>query len=228
MRVTSRTSVRISNATVAASSEPGDRVVAGVGDESSSVAAAATATPPRVRVGGLGDEMASLRELLTLQPVWPAQLPRPSGVLLHGPSGAGKTTLVRAVAAQAGAIFAYIHGPELHSPHPGEAERALRRKFTELQQRVISARSAGVGIAVGLLFIDEIDALCPKRSDGASASSSANPEARLVATLLTLMDGVDNKSTAESGARGKFYARPTNANVIDACLSHLANRLRCC
>jgi SpoVK/Ycf46/Vps4 family AAA+-type ATPase len=139
-------------------------------------------------------------------------VPMRSGVLLHGPSGAGKTTMVRAVAAQTGAIFAYVHGPELHSPHPGEAERALRQKFRELEERVERAISVGqcnpAVSTVGLLFIDEIDALCPKRSDGASATSSANPEARLVATLLTLMDGIDTKGGDSGGgasrARGKF------------------------
>ena len=120
--------------------------------------------------------------------------------------------MVRSVAAQTGAIFAYIHGPELHSPHPGEAERALRRKFEDLQGRLVSAaQDETSGSPVGLLFIDEIDALCPKRSDGSSASPSANPEARLVETLLTLMDGVDKKGRrAEGNYRGTFF-------TLDSC-----------
>ena len=124
----------------------------------------------------------------------------PIGVLLHGPSGTGKTTLVRSVAAQVGAVLAYIHGPELHSPHPGEAEQALRRKFQDLQERLVSlSQQEPSGSPVGLLFIDEIDAMCPKRSDGSSSNASANPEARLVATLLTLMDGVDKKGSSTVG-----------------------------
>ena len=74
-------------------------------------------------------------------------------------------------------------------------------KFQDLQERLVSVAQNGTShTPVGLLFIDEIDALCPKRSDGSSASASANPEARLVATLLTLMDGVDKKGgrTADS------------------------------
>ena len=132
-----------------------------------------------------------------------------AGVLLHGPSGSGKTTLVRAVAAQTGAFFSYIHGPELHSPYPGEAEAALRRKFQDLHERVLAARCSQ-NYSVGLLFIDEIDALCPKRSDG--ALPSAAPEARLVATLLTLMDGIDS---GDRGARGTLRESGSQCGVQD-------------
>ena len=135
--------------------------------------------------------------------------------------------MVRSVAAQAGAILAYIHGPELHSPHPGEAERALRQKFQDLQERLVSAAQNEMSHApVGLLFIDEIDALCPKRSDGSSASASANPEARLVATLLTLMDGVDNKGRRPTDSyHGALTlcivgSAADDSTIVDFCCGH--------
>ena len=131
------------------------------------------------RVGGLRAEFESLRELLCIRAAWPTGLACPSGVLLYGPPGTGKTTLVRSLAAQMNLPFSYIRGPELYSPYPGESEVRLRQRFSALREAVLlravvappqqykQATGLDDSIAAsntGLLFIDELDALCPART----------------------------------------------------------------
>lgn len=106
-------------------------------------------------------------------------IPAPRGVLFSGPPGSGKTLLARAVAARTKASFFQIDGPEILSKHYGDSEAALRRVFD-------AARKAQPAI----IFIDEIDSLAPRRAE---LSSEKQVERRIVAQLLTLMDGLADR-----------------------------------
>lgn len=133
-------------------------------------------------LGGLEDVYASLKEMIVFPLRYPATLHQvglscPRGLLLIGPPGVGKTLLVRCVAKDVGARLVTVNGPEVTGSRPGESEENLRRMFDRARE------AAEEGPCV--LLIDEIDSLCPKRT-----SSSSTPENRLVAQLLTLMDGI--------------------------------------
>ena len=106
-------------------------------------------------------------------------LAKPAGVLLHGPPGCGKTLLARAVAAESGANFVSVKGPELLSKYVGESEAAVRRLF---------ARATAA--APCILFFDELDALAPRRGGGEGGSSDGGAAARVVNQLLTELDGL--------------------------------------
>ncbi|XP_027277787.1 LOW QUALITY PROTEIN: spermatogenesis-associated protein 5-like protein 1 isoform X2 [Cricetulus griseus] len=137
--------------------------------------------PGEVTLGGLSETADSLRELLRLPLRYPLALAAlglavPRGVLLAGPPGVGKTQLVRAVAREAGAELLAVSAPALQGARPGETEENVRRVF----QRARELASRGPS----LLFLDEVDALCPRRGGGRA------PESRVVAQVLTLLDGI--------------------------------------
>ncbi|XP_052845407.1 nuclear valosin-containing protein-like isoform X2 [Drosophila gunungcola] len=140
-------------------------------------------------------------KLAVLAPVkYPEMLDRlglnaPSGVLLCGPPGCGKTLLAKAIANEAGINFISVKGPELMNMYVGESERAVRACF----QR---ARNS----APCVIFFDEFDSLCPKRSDGGDGNNSGT---RIVNQLLTEMDGVEER-------KGVYILAATNRpDIID-------------
>ena len=134
-------------------------------------------------VGGMGDTIRQLREMVELPLRYPELFTRlgvdpPRGVLLHGPPGTGKTRLAQAVANESEAEFFIINGPEIMGSAYGESEKRLREVFEE------AARAAP-----SIIFIDEIDSISPKRSQ-----VQGEAEKRVVAQLLTLMDGLDART----------------------------------
>jgi len=134
-------------------------------------------------IGGMADTIDQLREMVELPLRYPELFQRlgvdpPKGVLLHGPPGTGKTRLARAVANESDAQFFLINGPEIMGSAYGESEGRLREVFEE------AAKSAP-----SIVFIDEIDSIAPKRGQ-----VSGEAEKRVVAQLLTLMDGLEARA----------------------------------
>lgn len=134
-------------------------------------------------VGGMEDTIQALREMVELPLRYPELFTRlgvdpPKGVLLHGPPGTGKTRLAQAVANESDAEFFTINGPEIMGSGYGESEKRLREVFEE------ATRSAPA-----IVFIDEIDSIAPKRTQ-----VPGEAEKRLVAQLLTLMDGLEART----------------------------------
>jgi len=140
---------------------------------------------PRVTyedIGDLEEAKQKIREMIEL-PLKHPELFRhlgiepPKGVLLHGPPGTGKTLLAKAVANESGAHFIAINGPEIMSKFYGESEQRLRDVFKEAEEN-----------APSIIFIDEIDAIAPKREE-----VTGEVERRVVAQLLALMDGLKSR-----------------------------------
>ncbi|MFA5929404.1 MAG: CDC48 family AAA ATPase [Candidatus Micrarchaeia archaeon] len=130
-------------------------------------------------VGGLKDEVQKIREMVELPLRHPELFERlgieaPKGVLIYGPPGTGKTLLARAVASESEANFVHIGGPELVSKFVGESEERLRQLFKDAQDN-----------APSIIFMDEIDAIAPKREE-----AQGEVERRMVSQLLTMMDGL--------------------------------------
>ncbi|XP_066498135.1 ATPase family gene 2 protein homolog A [Hoplias malabaricus] len=133
-------------------------------------------------IGGLSAQLQVIRETIELPLRHPELfrkygIPPPRGVLLYGPPGTGKTMIGRAVANEVGAHMTVINGPEIMSKFYGETEARLRQIFAEASQR-----------QPAIIFIDELDALCPKRE-----GAQNEVEKRVVASLLTLMDGIGSE-----------------------------------
>jgi transitional endoplasmic reticulum ATPase len=130
-------------------------------------------------VGGLGSQITLIRELVQLPLKFPhvyrqLGISPPRGVILYGPPGAGKTHLARAVANEVEAKFYYINGPDVIGTYAGESEGNLRRMFGEAAHH-----------APAIVFIDELDAIAPKRGE-----TGAHADIRVVTQLLALMDGL--------------------------------------
>ena len=134
-------------------------------------------------IGGMASTIDQLREMVELPLRYPELFERlgvepPKGVLLHGPPGTGKTRLARAVANESDAQFFLINGPEIMGSAYGESEQRLRDIFEEATKS-----------APSIVFIDEIDSIAPKRD-----RVQGEAEKRLVAQLLTLMDGLEARA----------------------------------
>ncbi|NHN59476.1 MULTISPECIES: CDC48 family AAA ATPase [Halorussus] len=133
-------------------------------------------------IGGLEGELEQVREMIELPMRHPELFSRlgidpPKGVLLHGPPGTGKTLMAKAVANEIDAHFQTISGPEIMSKYYGESEEKLREVFEEAEQN-----------APAIIFIDELDSIAPKRDE-----AGGDVERRVVAQLLSLMDGLESR-----------------------------------
>ena len=152
-------------------------------------------------IGGLKEEIKKVREMIELPLKHPEIFERlgveaPKGVLLHGTPGTGKTLLAKAVANESDANFILLNGPEIMSKFYGESEKKIRDIFNEAEKT-----------APAIIFIDEIDAIAPKRED-----VQGEVERRVVSQLLTMMDGLK--------ARGKVVVigATNRPNSIDPAL----------
>ncbi len=152
-------------------------------------------------IGGLHSEIQRIREMVELPLRHPELFQRlgiepPKGVFLYGPPGCGKTLLAKAVANESDANFYVISGPEIMSKFYGESEARLREIFQKAQET-----------APSIIFIDEMDAIAPKREE-----VTGEVERRVVAQLLSLMDGM--------GARGNIIVigATNRPNAIDPAL----------
>ncbi|WP_445474187.1 CDC48 family AAA ATPase [Methanococcoides methylutens] len=133
-------------------------------------------------IGGLGDEIQRVREMIELplkhhEIFQRLNIEPPKGVILYGPPGTGKTLIAKAVASESRANFLYIAGPEIMGRFYGESEERLRKIFEEAAEN-----------APSIIFIDEIDSIAPKREN-----VTGEVERRVVAQLLTLMDGMEER-----------------------------------
>jgi transitional endoplasmic reticulum ATPase len=135
-------------------------------------------------VGGLGDQVKRIREMIELPLRFPEVFARlgvdpPKGVLLYGPPGAGKTLIAKVIANETDASFMQISGPEIIHKFYGESEAHLRNIFEKAKKE-----------APSILFLDELDAIAPKRED---LGGEKQVERRVVAQLLSLMDGLEER-----------------------------------
>lgn len=133
-------------------------------------------------IGGLGEEITRIREMIEVPLKHPEIFSRlgidpPKGVLLYGPPGSGKTLLAKAVATESEATFILLNGPEIMSKFYGESEKKIRDIFNEAEKN-----------APSIIFMDEIDAIAPKREE-----SYGEVERRVVSQLLTMMDGLKGR-----------------------------------
>jgi len=134
-------------------------------------------------IGGVRKQLAQIKEMVELPLRHPTLFKTigvkpPRGILLYGPPGTGKTLIARAVANETGAFFFLINGPEIMSKLAGESESNLRKAFEEAEKN-----------SPAIIFIDELDAIAPKRE-----KTHGEVERRIVSQLLTLMDGLKQRS----------------------------------
>ena len=135
-------------------------------------------------IGGLGEQIKKIREMIELPLKFPQIFARlgidpPKGVLLHGAPGSGKTLIARVIANEADAYFLHLSGPEIMHKFYGESEAHLRSVFEEAQKN-----------APSILFLDELDAIAPKREE---LGGEKQVERRVGAQLLAPMDGLENR-----------------------------------
>ena len=135
-------------------------------------------------IGGLKEEIRKIREMVEIPLKKPEVFGRlgiepPKGVLLHGPPGTGKTLLAKAVATESDANFILLNGPEIMSKFYGESEKKIRDIFEEAEKN-----------APTIIFIDELDAIAPKRED-----VTGEVERRVVSQILTMMDGMKGRGS---------------------------------
>lgn len=133
-------------------------------------------------IGGLREEIDSIREMVEMPLKHPEVFERigispPKGVLLHGPPGTGKTLLAKSLANEVDAHFMVINGPEIMNKYYGESEKKLREIFEEAEKN-----------APSIIFMDEIDSITPSRD-----SVNGEAEKKVVAQMLTLMDGLEGR-----------------------------------
>ncbi|KAG1739442.1 P-loop containing nucleoside triphosphate hydrolase protein [Suillus paluster] len=158
-------------------------------------------------VGGLDKTITQIRDLLEIPLTRPELfgyfgLKPPRGILLHGPPGTGKTHLARAIASSTNSSVLVINGPELSSAYHGETESKLRDVFKEARVK-----------SPCIVILDEVDALVPRREEGAGGEV----EKRVVATLLTILDGINNAST-NGEDRVVIIGTTNRPNAIDPAL----------
>jgi AAA family ATPase len=156
-------------------------------------------------IGGLKNQIEILRDMVEMPLLKPHLFVRfgmkpPRGVLLYGPPGTGKTLLLRAIANETQAHVLTVNGPSVISKYQGETESTLRSIFAEAYEQQPS-----------IIFIDEVDALAPKRG-GENESALDVTDGRVVATLLTLMDGM------EGSGKVVVVAATNRPNAIDPAL----------
>ncbi|KAB2072296.1 hypothetical protein ES319_A07G006300v1 [Gossypium barbadense] len=159
-------------------------------------------------VGGNAKALQALRELIVFPLIYSREAQKlglkwPRGLLLYGPPGTGKTSLVRAIVRESGAHLIVLSPHSVHRAHAGESERILREAFSEASSHASSGKPS-------VIFIDEIDALCPRRD------SRREQDVRLASQLLTLMDS--NKPSATSVPRAVVVASTNRVDAIDPAL----------
>uniref|UniRef100_A0A671XA68 Transitional endoplasmic reticulum ATPase n=1 Tax=Sparus aurata TaxID=8175 RepID=A0A671XA68_SPAAU len=152
-------------------------------------------------IGGCRKQLAQIKEMVELPLRHPGLFKAigvkpPRGILLYGPAGTGKTLVARAVANETGAFFFLINGPEIMSKLAGESESNLRKAFEEAEKN-----------APAIIFIDELDAIAPKRE-----KTHGEVERRIVSQLLTLMDGLKQR------AHVVVMAATNRPNSVDSAL----------
>jgi transitional endoplasmic reticulum ATPase len=153
-----------------------------VNEEAAAQGAQAASSISYEDIGGLKPQLQNVREMIELPLKHPELFDRlgidpPKGVLLHGPPGTGKTMIAKAVANESGAQFYTINGPEIMSKFYGQSEENLRKTFEEAEKN-----------APSIIFIDEMDAIAPKRDE-----VQGEVERRVVSQMLTLMDGLKGR-----------------------------------
>ena len=183
---------------------PGDPFGLEGGGEGAGSGSFAPSTPREVRLsdlGGIEDSLRAIRELILCPLVHPELyswlgVDPPRGVLLHGPPGCGKTTLAHAIAREAGVPFFSVAAPEIVAGVSGESEAKIRQLF-----------AAASAAAPSIVFIDEVDAIVPKRE-----SAGRQMESRIVAQLLASMDALNDGGAGMTSATS---AEATDASAED-------------